>query len=77
MTAADFDQMHAGTRDTVDDLIKNLILVGKRCSCGEPIDSQRHMTTIVGYLGSQYNAADLALLLAEALTRLALAQGAL
>ncbi|WP_063039660.1 hypothetical protein [Nocardia pseudovaccinii] len=76
MMTAEFDQAHAQVRDTVDGLIDGLAQAAEGCPCGHAIDSQDHMLTLVGYLQTHYPAHLQSALLAEALTRLAVAREA-
>lgn len=73
---AEFDQSHARVRDAVDGLIDGLMMAGNRCSCGESVDSPRHTLLAVDYIGRRYSPDQLAMLLGEAVTRLAVARGA-
>lgn len=73
---AEFDQAHARVRDAIDGLVDGLVMGHERCTCGHAITSERHTTILVGYIQNRYHPGSLPLLLAEAVTRLAVARGA-
>ncbi|RJO74138.1 hypothetical protein D5S18_18470 [Nocardia panacis] len=75
-TSAEFDQAHARIRDAIDGLVDALAMGHALCTCGNEITSQRHTTILVGYIQTQYPPETLPLLLAEAVIRLAIANGA-
>lgn len=75
-SAAEFDQAHAAVRDSVDKLVSGLVMGQAQCTCGEAITSQQHTLVLVDYIRARYRPESLPLLLAEAVTRLAVAQGA-
>lgn len=74
--AAEFDQAHAGVRDTVDELVTGMVSAGQRCGCGEPITASRHVAAVAEFVNDNYGGMTRSMLLAEALTRLAVAGGA-
>lgn len=70
------DQMRAGARDAIDEMITSLLVVDQSCPCGHPLDSNQHIATLMGWIETQISAPTQTLMLAEALTRLAVAQKA-
>ncbi|WP_280410724.1 hypothetical protein [Nocardia asiatica] len=75
-TTAKFDQAHAWVRDSLDALIDSMVLGQRVCTCGHPIDSERHTLILAEYIAQKYPLQTLPILLTEAVIRLAKAKGA-